>query len=278
MTQNGRDTRWRQGDILTPECLSALGLVADDNTLGIYAVVISHDCDLAASVKIESTCEVILGKRIDKVGAASHSKMSRRLDIEYDCDGEPFSIELDARKKSEISKAELRRYDPHTGLRLNGRGIGILRSWLASRYKREGFPENFGEYFGSKAAIPVKELEKKIEKILDSANRHIKMLLFDLDHGLFQEREPDADPYQLGIYVIYESEPDARLALSEAKRVAEELDVLLDSAFKQEDGSWKGVQILFTDVMSDNSLTLYQRERFSEWKLDYLSFENEPTD
>ena len=48
MAEWGRDTPWRQGHALTSKSSAALGLVPAEAADSKLAIVISHDCDLAA--------------------------------------------------------------------------------------------------------------------------------------------------------------------------------------------------------------------------------------
>jgi len=58
----GRDTEWRQGDLLTDEEAHAIGLVESLNS-NRCVVLISHDCDLPNDT--ETFVEVIVGSTRD---------------------------------------------------------------------------------------------------------------------------------------------------------------------------------------------------------------------
>ncbi len=83
MAGSDRKFSWRQGDVLSDEAAKALGLQHPESADETYVVVISHDCDLAAIADKEPESEVIVGRRIDKLGADSYGKTARRLHIEY---------------------------------------------------------------------------------------------------------------------------------------------------------------------------------------------------
>ena len=83
MADTDRKFSWRQGDALTDEAAKALNLQHPDNPGGTVVVVISHDCDLTAVAEKEPESEIIVGKRIDKLGGDSYGKTARRLHIEY---------------------------------------------------------------------------------------------------------------------------------------------------------------------------------------------------
>src|SRR6476660_8559450 len=78
-----RETLWRQGSILAPEQAVKLGLVSRSEQSEKFAVVISHDCDLASDIEDEPEIEIIVGSRIDKcLPEKAHAKNVRVLHIE----------------------------------------------------------------------------------------------------------------------------------------------------------------------------------------------------
>ena len=108
MVDTARNLSWRQGDILSDEAVAICGLgSADGSSEPVYAVVISHDCDLAASESKEPNAEVIMGKRVRKLGRDSFAKTARRLQIEYQSADGLVVLELSATEKIPVPKASL---------------------------------------------------------------------------------------------------------------------------------------------------------------------------
>ena len=66
MADTDRQFSWRQGDVITHEAAKALHLLASENDDQHFAVVVSHDCDLTASVDKEPDAEVIVGRQADR--------------------------------------------------------------------------------------------------------------------------------------------------------------------------------------------------------------------
>lgn len=267
----GRNTKWRQGDILPEKAALQFYPELAGKLDEFFVVVISHHCDLAADESKEPDCEVIIGKKVSKLGKESNSKMARRLQIEYRMETDVVYIELRAIDKRTIGKEEFLKYDPRKDMRLDGRGIGILRNWLGSRYNREAFPEMFDRYMKNGKASGKKAVPERIEEILDSAKDHIKMLLFEVDDGVFQERDPSGDPYELGISVIYESEIGEDAMIS-ATRVAKDLEDLFETAFEAGRDRPYGIELIYCDEVSDEAISVARRAKLQEWKLDHLSF------
>lgn len=276
MADSGRQFSWRQGDLLTGEAAVALGYCAQDAADATFVVVISHDCDLTAEIEKEPIAELIVGWRIDKLGGDSHGKTARRLHIEYQAKDGPIFLELMATAKQPIEKQKLFKFSPRNDIELDGQGIGILQRWLAARYHRAAFPEAFEDRLRS-AVIPGKRtFLKKIELILANGGEHIRGLLFDLDEGRDIEREAPDDLYQLGINILYDSTKDEPTAAAAAEKAAEELEELFSTAFYSGQFGWQNVRLLYCDSMSDNAITVAEREVFKQWRLEHMSLQDDP--
>lgn len=276
MADSGRQFSWRQGDLLTSEAAVALGYCPQDDADATFVVVISHDCDLTAEIEKEPLAELIVGRRIDKLGSDSYGKTARRLHIEYQTQDGPVVIELMATAKQRIEKQTLFEFFPRTDVRLDGRGIGILQRWLAARYHRAAFPEAFENRLRS-AVVPGKRtFLKKIEIILSDGGEHIRGLLFDLDEGKDVERNAPDDVYQLGINVLYDSTKDEPTAATVAEAAARALEDLFSTAFYSEQAGWQNIRLEYCDPISDSGITVAQREMLKQWRLEHMSLQDDP--
>ena len=276
MADPGRQFSWRQGDVLTGEAAKALGYCIPENADATFVVVISHDCDLTAEVDKEPVAELIVGRRIDKLGGDSYGKTARRLHIEYQTQDGPVLIELMATAKRPIEKQKLFDFVPRSDIVLDGRGIGILQRWLAARYHRAAFPEAFEDRLRA-AVIPGKRtFLKKVESILADGGEYIRALLFDLDGGKDIERKASDDVYQLGINVLYDSTKDEPTAAAAAEKAAQELEEIFGSAFHLEQTGWQNICLQYCDSMSDNAITVAQREMLKQWRLEHMSLQENP--
>jgi hypothetical protein len=278
MADSSRQFSWHQGDLLTGEAAVVLGYCAQgDADAATFVVVISHDCDLTAKIEKEPLAELIVGRRIDKLGGDSYGKTARRLHIEYQNQDGPVFLELMATAKQPIEKQKLFEFSPRKDIGLDGRGIGILQRWLAARYHRAAFPEAFEDRLRA-AVIPGKRtFLKKIELILSDGGEHIRGLLFDLDEGKDIERKAPDDVYQLGINVLYDSAKDESTAAAVAKAAAHALEELFNTAFYSEQASWQNIFLQYCDPMSDNAITVAQREMLKQWRLEHMSLQDDPS-
>lgn len=144
-----------------------LALSHPDSPERTFVVVISHDCDLAADPGREPFVEVVTGRLIDAIKADSHAKSARRLQIEFHGPQGLLAAELSAAHKTLVKKDDLAAFDPRTDVRLDAQGHSILQRWLAARYRRAAFPDEFERRL-KEARIP-----RRIEKALDAAGKHM---------------------------------------------------------------------------------------------------------
>ena len=276
MADTDRKFSWRQGDALTDEAAKALNLQHPENPGATVVVVISHDCDLTAVAEKEPESEIIVGRRIDKLGGDSYGKTARRLHIEYQTAEGAVALELMATGKRPISKPVLFETDPRRDMWLDGRGAVILQRWLAARYHRAAFPEAFEDRLRAANISGKRILLKKLENILAVGGDHIRGLLFDLDGGKDVERESPEDLYQLGIMVLYDSLRDEPTAAAAATRAAEELEELFDSGFHTHDAGWQNICLKYCDPISDSAITVAEREMLKQWRLEHMSVQDDP--
>ena len=103
-----RKTSWSQGQILTPEAALAFQLISKDELASRFPLVITHDCDLAATLDREPSAEILIGRSIDKLGTATNAKVARRLELTLQSETGSRAVELLAPdKRTRIVAEEL---------------------------------------------------------------------------------------------------------------------------------------------------------------------------
>ena len=211
MARWGRDTPWRQGHVLPDNGAKALGLLSEAAHTKI-AIVVSHDCDLAQDPSVEPFVEVIVGRRIEAAdGNFSYAKNARRLHLTFSGGSEHFTVELLARLKIAIKKGQLVEYEPVETTKLTVAEHTILQRWLAARYGRAAFPDEFDK------RLEETGLRDRLGKILRSSGSSISAIYFDVDYGETVFRSGARDPYTLSIYLLYSTEIDPEAAGRAAK-------------------------------------------------------------
>jgi hypothetical protein len=174
MADWSRETPWRQGHVLSDEAVKKTGIA--DGAPGTIVVVISHDCDLAALPDKEPEAEIIVGRLLEKAdGNYTHAKTPRVLHLEFTTpDGSKF-VELTATNKMRLRKEVLADEVPRTGFELRPGDQSILQRWLAARYRRAAFPDEFEKRLKDSGA------SDRLTKILKPAGQHICAIFFDLE-------------------------------------------------------------------------------------------------
>ena len=209
-------------------------------------VVVSHDCDLANDPTGEPQVEVIVAKRIDSLdGNCTHSKTARKLHLEFQNQGESIFAELRATDKISIPKEKLCQFSPHPDIRLDTNNRSILQRWLAARYRRSAFPDEFDR------RLKIAKLDKKIAKILEPHGNFIRALFFDVDDGEDIAHQGPEDTYLLDIIVLHTTDPDPNVGFAAAEKVCEEIEAAFkDKLYNQENG-WADIELRDCSPMSD---------------------------
>jgi hypothetical protein len=268
MTEWSRSSPWRQGSILDHELVAVFARsFGDPPTEADFAIVVSHDCDIAASPTSEPYIEVISGTFVpEQNGSLTHAKDARRLHLSIMRADQPQFAELKATNKFQISKEQFAGKQPSSKLVVGSKDLGILRRWLAARYRRHAFPDKFEERFD--------RVEPKFRDILKRSNTHLRAILFDLEDPSSDSADPDA-PYILDIYLIYTGGSD----FTEALKVAQSTKSKIEKAFQgryQHNGEWKDIELRNCDVMSDEALSYFQYLQLAEWRSEGLSLRSDP--
>jgi len=265
------DTDWRQGHVLAHDAALALGLTATDGPDRTVVVVVSHDCDITSAAEREPDVELIVGRRIAVLGADTNAKTARRLHITFRSDEGDVPVELMATAKVRVSKQQVLNTTPRETWSLAPEGLVTMQQWLAARYRRAAFADVFEHRLKEKPA----RLDRKIAKALEVAGKHILAVLFDVDEGHEIARDGPADVYQLRITLLYDSTTDEPTAFAAAEQAVEIIEDAFEDAFF--DGKlWRQIQLQSCTSVSDNVMTIAESRLLKQWRLDYMSLENDP--
>ena len=271
MPEWSRNTVWRQGQLLSDDAASEIGLrhpEFPDDTLVIMA---THPCDLAQLPDKEPLAEVIVGHRIDRLdGNNTYAKSSRTLHIEFE-GRESLLAEFVITEKHFIPKEELAKFVPDSLYHLSPESLSTFQIWLASRYRRSAFPDEFERRMKSST------LGSKISKIIKPSSEMITAVFFDVDEGReIPKTEPD-DTYQLGIILLHAVEPDFDAAGIAVLKAAKEIEqAFKEKLFDAEMGTWKSIELRYVDAVSEEALTYRQSQLLKKWRLDHISLGADP--
>lgn len=274
-------TPWRQGRLLTTETARRIGLAASSTAEDIATVVISHDCDIAHDAASEPHVEVIVGRFIDSPdGNFTHAKNPRCLHIK--CDGdEPRWIELRATNRHHVPKLTSKSgghalvdHTPAELQRIEGRSLKILQVWLAARYRRSAFPDEF-----DRRLRDVTGVGERLAKIFTDLGSETVAVFFDIDEGEEVHREGPDDPYELQITLLYDTSNDPHKAKELATKAAIAITKVFEArCFKNEDGvkKWNWVELKGVDVIADVALSYANSQLLTKWNADYISLRANP--
>ena len=258
---------WRQGHVLPAEAMAAMDLADSESTV---VIVISHDCDLAQPPANEPFVEIIVGRYIDNAdGNFTHAKSTRTLHLTATAGGEKKTFEVASTAKRNLEKSFLADFLPHPAIRLSPDERSIIQRWLAARYRRSAFADEFNR------RLKTSGLEGDLRKILKQCGEHLVAIFFDMDQGAEIERSAPEDTYDLSITLVFDSGNDPEIAEAAAQEAARKFS----TAFKNrcfKSGAWQNIELQSCEVMSDEALTFRQSMLAKTWRVDDLSLKSEP--
>lgn len=215
-------TIWQQGFIIDGKDSVALGLIAENELDEKVAVIVSHDCDLVESAEIEPKCEIIVGRKIPQAGGTfSHAKHPRRLHLTFSGGTTSLVLELNSIDKQTIDKSAVFALSPIAQVQLLAAELWTLRCWLASRYFRPSYPDEFDR------RLKANDVYKRIANTIKNTGNELIAVLFDLDSGQPAVEKVADDPYVLRIFLVYDVSKDPAKALATAKTAAQSIKGIL---------------------------------------------------
>ncbi|MET3497322.1 hypothetical protein [Variovorax boronicumulans] len=272
MAEWNRDTPWRQGHLLGEDAIEALGLrhaAAPEQTLFIVA---THDCDLAQAPEGEPVIEVVAGRPVaDKDGNCTHAKNARKLNVEFG-GAAVFWAEFEATTKVGIDKLALNEFAPRPEAQLTPENLAVFQMWLASRYRRSAFPDEFERRLSAKDF----KLNEKIAKAVKPHGELIVGVFFDVDEGAELTREGADDTYTLDITILHSADPDFEAAEKAAEAAAKAIEKAFRDKLFDPTKKWQHIELRSCELVSESVLTYQQFKQLKRWRLEHISLGAEP--
>lgn len=272
MAEWARKTPWRQGYLLTDEAVKSLDLTHPNYPDDTVVIMATHDCDLAQSTEIEPVVEVVIGRQIANLnGNYTRAKTARTLHIGFEGD-DPLLAEFIITSKRSVSKAALGDFKPAVGRRLSPLGQVTFQRWLAARYRRSAFPDEF-----ERRLVHETKLAERLTKAVKPHGELITAVLFDVDEGEERIRSGPDDVYVLDITLLHTVEPDYEAAASAANTAKKAIqDAFEKKLFDKQSGKWQHIELRYLDVISEEALTYRQFTLMKPWRLEYISLSSDP--
>ena len=267
MAMWGRDTPWRQGCLLPDDAVRS---VLPGAPSAAIMVAVSHDCDIAQSPEVEPVVEVIDGRSIEAVdGNFTFAKNARRLHLTLTGGRQQLTVDLEASRKLAITKQRLGNYEPVENVGLTVSELTILQRWLAARYRRAAFPDEFDRRLGATG------LRDQLSRILKSNGALISALYFDVDEGREVSRLGDDDPYMIAIYILFSADSEAAETAANSAKTAIER-AFWDKCFSEVGREWREIELVACEAISDQAMTVQQAESLKRWSADHISLRTDP--
>lgn len=271
MAEWNRDTPWRQGHLLGNDAIESLKLshaLTPEQTLVIIA---SHDCDLAQAPEGEPIIEVVVGRLVtDKDGNCTHGKNVRKLHVEF-AGAATLWAEFEVTEKRSIDKLALNAFEPRLDAYLSPQNHINFQMWLASRYRRSAFPDEFERRLTKET-----KLAGKISQAVKPHGDLIAGVFFDVDEGIEVARCGPLDTYTLDIIILHSADPDFNAAEKAAETAAKAIEEAFTNKLLAPTKTWQHIELRSCEPVSESVLTYLQFKQLKRWRLDYISLAAEP--
>ncbi len=246
---------WRQGAVVPTSVASELV----DHAEGAWLIVLSHDCDLAASEDVEPYVELIIDSPISVANPGQTlRKHPRKLDIKAE-DGEATQfLTINIHDRLTCPKSSMTVLQPSSRRRLRSEEVDLLTKWVSQRLIRPAFPDEFW---------------RRIDGAKTRLSRLFKKQICNYVTGIFlgmssEELAADKD-YRLLVWITARSQningPDTYRDLA---KVAETLRSLLEKC--------PGISIAELEVRGENAVTIEDLRVMKRWDLDARSLAQDP--
>jgi len=266
-----RDTPWRQGHLLGSDAVAALGLRHAAEPEQTLVIVASHDCDLAQHPDGEPVVEVVVGRLLtDKDGTYVHAKSARKLHVEF-AGASACWGEFEATAKVAIDKWALNEFTPRADANLSPENQATFQMWLAGRYRRSAFPDEFERRLTRES-----KLHEKIAKAVKPHGDLIAGVFFDVDEGVEFTRDGPDDTYTLDITILHPADPDFDAAEKAADAAAKAIEKEFKEKLFDPTKRWQHIELRSCEALSESVLTYQVFKQLKRWRLDHISLAADP--
>jgi len=257
---------WRQGSVLPQGLALKLGLLIESEAAERCAVLISHDCDITNSV--EPDVEVIVGCILSAAdGTLTAGKSARTLHLPWNRASGPRVLELKAAEKRKIPKTQLVGERPDSTYRLEETAVGlfVLRTWLALRYNRASFPDEFN------ARLQRTKAGRDMLRVL---RNHPQITGVYVKLNTRDELPTEASaPYEVDMFLAFDPGDDPEQAQTTADNAAGAIETAFASrCYRGDPPRWEWLVLKSCTAVSEADFPIARAKQLQHLNLDYLSF------
>ncbi|WP_371317552.1 hypothetical protein [Pseudomonas gingeri] len=225
--------------------------------------------------------ELILGVLLEGElnGNYTHCKNIRRLHLEISGGDRCLHVQLDANRRVFVPKEHVDSAKafgtclPVSYAQMTGSEKGIYQRWLAARYRRSSFPDEFDRRLKEQTKVA-----DRLAKCFKDSGKHIPAVFFDVDFGSEKTRAGEDDLYELTIYLLYATDEDPALAEAAAREAAEAVQLAFQARCTVDGVGkvWKWIELIDVVVLADESLSYAQSLLLNRWQADHISLRTDP--
>ena len=249
-----RANGWKQGSVLLPEQLPSG--VADSLAFTIETddllYVLTQDCDLVQKdFDREPYVELLLIRPILSIdGNYAYGKNSRLLDFSIGESSYRASCHdrcrIDRRLLAPLSPSEVHQGDPQV--------CDLIADWMAKRYIRPAFPDQFNNR--------LKREEQFIRKFLKKHGHAYSRIYM---HCAPRNAELDEDEdYKLTVWLVLHESNSEPVDVLMAQKLVVEFEQILDGC--------RGINVLECMAVREDEVTLAHLRVLSLWDFDSLTY------
>lgn len=246
---------WRQGSILPDDLLAQLpaGIPPFGLPERTTLIVVSHDCDVTNDSFVkEPQVELLVAGAATPMPLRLQGRDPRRLQLRLEGPAGELVVEASAHARFFVDRQRLLGHSPRSDMRLGAEDTRRLSEWLAKRYARSAFPDEFNRRLAP--VLPdVKELFRRHGDAIS------ELFLTTEDAEL-----KDGEPYGVLVWAVMRDDDHRQDPLrAEAQGCLDQLLTLFNACEGIEaDGR----------LRSDADLSLYEIRSAKRWDAwDWLS-------
>ena len=258
---------WRQGSILVGDIATRASSLAPDRTSvddSCWLVVVSHDCDIASpNASNEPVVEVLCArpKRVDQLnGQFVATRNPRRIEFEVTDNGKPVFLAASVHERWHVPRGLLCEGPPSLRRTLAKGERRVLAEWLAKRYIRAAFPDEFDRRWRGEKS---KNL-KKWTKLLKKHNKWIQGVYLKL--STTEEIGVASKPYRCDLIVAIPEQ------MKEEEKWPEVRSRIEDDVHDFWSGFEPGIVCDAVHVLGTDEVTLAEMELYQRFDSDWLSY------
>lgn len=254
---------WRQGSIIPDtlfENLKSQNYFPKDfdNSSNAILIVVSQDCDVCNdSYEKEPWVEILLAIEVeDKKSQLFHGNHPREIQFEISDHGSNKVFQSSIHNKFRIRRGELSQHSPHVNKWVHEDTVRDIKHWIAKRYTRQGFPNEFeARVSRSKAKLTSKVFAKPQKGGLFTA------IFLSTSH----EELPETENYNILLFLTMTLEDyNIQDKKEEVEKIGAHIAEVLNSC--------EGIEVEDFEVRSEADLSLNELKQMKRWDFDALSF------